>query len=88
MLDHVGETIRDRNQIRGQIRALSAEGKMSAIVLMALPDRDVHGADHSSTRCTSRSSSSTLPGYLMIAAALVLLAGGGFWLSRIIKPKF
>ena len=37
VLDHVGETIRDRNQIRRQVKALSAEGKMSAIVLMALP---------------------------------------------------
>ncbi len=37
VLDHVGETIRDRNQIRGQVRALSAEGRISALVLMALP---------------------------------------------------
>jgi tight adherence protein B len=37
VLDHLGETIRDRNQLRGQVRALSAEGRMSAIVLIALP---------------------------------------------------
>ncbi|HEX9228759.1 MAG TPA: type II secretion system F family protein [Arthrobacter sp.] len=87
VLDHVGETIRDRNQIRGQIRALSAEGKMSAIVLMALPVVMF-------TMLTmfnplyQQVFLSTLPGYLMLAAALVFLAGGGFWLSRIIKPKF
>ena len=37
VLDAVGHTIRERNQIRRQVKALSAEGKLSAIVLMALP---------------------------------------------------
>ena len=37
VLDQVGKTIRDRNEIRRQVRALSAEGRLSAIVLVALP---------------------------------------------------
>ncbi|HUG31495.1 MAG TPA: type II secretion system F family protein, partial [Acidimicrobiia bacterium] len=37
VLDNVGETIRDRNQIRRQISALSAEGRLSAIILLILP---------------------------------------------------
>lgn len=37
VLDHVGETIRERNHIRRQIRSLSAEGRLSAIVLIVLP---------------------------------------------------
>ena len=37
VLDAVGHTIRERNEIRRQVKALSAEGKLSAIVLMALP---------------------------------------------------
>ena len=37
VLDGVANTIRERNQIRGQVKALSAEGKLSAYVLMALP---------------------------------------------------
>ena len=37
VLDHVGETIRERNQIRRQVRTLSAEGRISANVLIALP---------------------------------------------------
>ena len=37
VLDGVAHTIRERNQIRGQVQALSAEGKLSAYVLMALP---------------------------------------------------
>lgn len=37
VLDQVGKTIRERNQIRGQVKALSAEGRMSAIILVLLP---------------------------------------------------
>ena len=37
VLDHVGDTIRERNQIRRQVRTLSAEGRISANVLIALP---------------------------------------------------
>ncbi|GAP54662.1 type II secretion system protein, partial [Arthrobacter sp. Hiyo6] len=37
VFDQVGETIRERSQIKGTIKALSAEGKLSAIILMALP---------------------------------------------------
>ncbi|MFD5865273.1 type II secretion system F family protein [Agromyces sp. NPDC127015] len=37
VLDQVGKTIRERNQIRRHVRALSAEGRLSAIILVALP---------------------------------------------------
>ncbi|MFC7849268.1 type II secretion system F family protein [Arthrobacter sp. NPDC057388] len=87
VLDHLGDTVRDRNQVRGQIRALSAEGRMSANVLMALPVVMFIGLTLFN-EMYSRTFTSTLPGYLMIAAAAVLLTVGGFWLSRIVKPKF
>jgi tight adherence protein B len=87
VLDHVGETIRDRNQIRRQVKALSAEGKMSAAVLMGLPvvlffALILINAQYAKTF------TSTVPGFLMLGAAAVMLTAGGFWLSRLIKPKF
>jgi tight adherence protein B len=87
VLDHLGATVRDRNQVRGQIRALSAEGRMSAVVLMALPVVMFIGLTLFN-EMYSRVFTGTLPGYAMIAAAVVLLTAGGFWLSRIVKPKF
>lgn len=87
VLDHVGETIRDRNQIRGQVRALSAEGRISALVLIALPVVMFIGLTLFNP-LYSRVFTSTLPGYLMIAGVVVLLGIGSFWLSRLIKPKF
>ena len=41
VLDRVAGTIRERNQIKRQIRTLSAEGKLSAYILMALPLADL-----------------------------------------------
>ncbi|MEQ4519378.1 type II secretion system F family protein [Pseudarthrobacter sp. B907] len=87
VLDNVGETIRDRNQLRGQVKALSAEGRMSAMVLMALPILMFIGLT-SFNPLYSRVFLTTFPGLLMILTAVVLLAVGGFWLSRLIKPKF
>lgn len=87
VLDHVGETIRDRNQIRRQVKALSAEGRMSAIVLLALPVV-MFFALLGINPTYAHTFTSTLPGYLMMAVAALMLALGSFWLSRLIKPKF
>lgn len=87
VMDTVGETIRERNQIRRQVAALSAEGKMSAYVLGALPFGvalllQIISPDH-----MARFTQSVL-GYFMLFVAFLLLALGSFWLSRIVKIKF
>lgn len=87
VLDHVGETIRDRNQVRRQVRALSAEGRMSALVLLALPVV-MFCALTLINPTYAHTFTSTLPGYLMIAATVVMLGLGSLWLSRLIKPKY
>jgi tight adherence protein B len=87
VLDHVGETIRDRNQVRGQVRALSAEGRVSAVVLMALPILMFIGLVIFNPSY-ARVFTTTFAGFAMVGAAIVLLSTGGLWLSRIIKPKY
>jgi tight adherence protein B len=87
VLDHVGETIRDRNQIRRQVKALSAEGKMSAGVLMGLPIVLFFALVLINPQY-SKTFTSTVPGYLMLGVAAVMLTAGGIWLSRLIKPKY
>jgi tight adherence protein B len=87
VLDHVGETIRDRNQIRRQVRALSAEGRISALVLVALPVvmfviLCLMNPLYATTFM------STLPGFVMIGVAALMLILGSLWLSRLVKPKF
>jgi tight adherence protein B len=87
VLDHVGETIRERSQIKGQVQALSAEGRMSAYILMALPVGMFLYLSVASPAYIGTLYSS-LTGWVLIGAGVVLLTLGGFWLSRVIKIKF
>jgi len=87
VLDRVGVTIRDRNQLRRQTQALSAEGRVSGIVLLAMPV--VLGAGLQLTA----------PGYLarltgngtglaMLAVAGVLMVVGAVWIRRVVTVRF
>ena len=87
VLDQVGHTIRERNQIRGQVRSLSAEGRISALVLMVMPF-----ALGGILMVIS-------PGYMdplvqhplglaMIAVSVVLLVVGGLWLRKVVSFRF
>ncbi|WP_442545068.1 type II secretion system F family protein [Arthrobacter sp. KN11-1C] len=87
VLDHVGETIRDRNQIRRQVKALSAEGRMSALVLLALPVV-MFIALLFINPSYANTFTSTVPGFIMLAVSAVMLSLGAWWLSRLIKPKY
>lgn len=87
ILDTVASTVRDRTRIRRQVSALSAEGRISAWVLMVLPFG--LGAMMALTNGGYLSPLySTATGLWLLAGAAVLLAVGGVWLHRIVKPTF
>jgi len=87
VLDGVANTIRERNQIRRQVKALSAEGKLSAYVLMALPF-GIAGFLMISNRPYMMKFTESLVGYCMIGASAVLLIIGGLWLRKVVSFKF
>ncbi len=87
ILDTVAGTVRDRTKIRLQVSALSAEGRLSAWVLMVLPFglgalMSVTNGDYIKPLLT------TGTGYKLMAVAAVLLTVGGLWLRKIVKPIF
>jgi len=87
VLDQVGETIRERTQIKGQVKALSAEGRLSAYILVALPIgmflyMSVVNSSYIAALYTN------VIGWVLLGVAVVLLAVGSFWLSRVVKIKF
>lgn len=87
VLDHVGETIRERAEIKGQVQALSAEGRLSAYILIALPVGMFTYLSFASPSYIGTLYGSLL-GWGMIASAVIELAVGAFWLSRVVKIKF
>lgn len=87
VLDGVSHTIRERAQLRRQVAALSAEGRLSAIVLIGLPFVIVAllmvvNPGYLSTLFTHP------VGWLMLGAAVILLAAGAFWLHKTVQIKF
>ena len=87
VFDQVGATIRERNQIRRQVRSLSAEGRLSAIVLIALPVG------------VFLFLLVTQPGYfagffinvfgiIALVVAVILLIVGSLWLMLVVRVKF
>jgi tight adherence protein B len=87
VLDAVGNTIRERNAIRRQVKALAAEGKLSAIVLMALPFGIAAFISITNRAYLARFTQSAI-GWGMLLAAVVLLVGGGLWLRKMVRIKF
>jgi tight adherence protein B len=87
VLDAVGHTIRERNAIRRQVKALSAEGKLSAIVLGALPF-GIFGFISMTNPGYVAKFTQSVAGYGMIAVAVLLMLMGGFWLKKTVAIKF
>lgn len=87
VLEQVASTIRERSEIKGQVRALSGEGKMSAYILMAMPVVVAIMISFINPGYTDVFFTEPL-GIAMLVGSLFMFAIGGFWMSRIIKIKF
>jgi tight adherence protein B len=87
VLDRVGETIRDRNRVRGQVRALTAEGRLSAIILMALPFL-VGGWMWMTNRPYVSELFVRPAGRVILTFGAVLMAVGALILKRLVRPEF
>lgn len=87
VLDTVSHTIRERNQIRRQVKALSAEGRMSGYVLMALPVGITGFLMMSNPGYLTKLTEGPI-GWAMIAQAVVMMIVGGLWLRKVVSFKF
>ncbi len=84
MLDKLSTTIRERYKLRGKIKSMTAEGRLQAIALLAMPPvmfvllllvnrtYAVKLYDH--------------PG--LIAASLISMALGAVWIRKIVNFEF
>jgi tight adherence protein B len=87
VLDGVAQTIRERNQIRRQIKALAAEGKLSAYVLVALPVGIIGFLALSNPGYLAPFTQS-LVGHALIVLAVIMMVVGGLWLRKVVSITF
>ncbi len=73
--------------IRRQIHALSAEGRMSAYILLGLPFV-IAGFIASISPDYIAELTGTTIGKIMLAGAAVLMFFGGLWIRKIVKVEF
>ncbi len=86
ILDTLAETIRGRAEVAREVRVLSAEGKLSAYILLALPI--VIAALLAVIQPSYISFFWSEPiGWLLVLAATLLVIGGWFWLKRAIRVE-
>ena len=87
VLDGVAHTIRERGQIRRQVKTLSAEGRLSAVILMALPF--VVGGFLLLINPTYLAPFVTEPiGIVLLVVAAIMLIIGGIWMRKVTEIEF
>ena len=86
VLDRVGDTIRERNELKREVQTLSAEGRMSALVLVALPFLTVAlltliNPEFMNPLYTTRG------GAIAIGISAALFAVGGVWMKIVVNVR-
>jgi tight adherence protein B len=87
ILDRVTETIRQRDRLRGQVKTLSAEGRLSGVVVGLLPP-GVFCFVYMTNREYVMEFFRQPLGIVLLAAAGFLLTVGSLWLRKLAKPVF
>ena len=86
VLSNVAATMRERERLRRQVQVLSAEGRLSAIILGALPV--VFATYLILVRPEYVGLLVTTPlGIVMVIVGLLLMVGGAFWLRKVVAVE-
>jgi tight adherence protein B len=84
ILQNVMATMREREYLRRQIRSLSAEGRLSAYVLIALPIA-IGGWLFYSSPAYMRTMYTTTSGLIMLAGSAGLIVVGTLWMRKLVR---
>jgi tight adherence protein B len=84
LLTTIANTLREREQVRRQIKVLSAEGRLSAVILVALPFVLFGYLSLINPTYIHQLTQETI-GKIMMVGALLLIGVGGLWMRKMIK---
>lgn len=86
VLGNTVDTMRERAQLRRHVRALSAEGRLSAYILVSLPIF-IGGWLFLTRRSYVRPLYTTTVGIVLLTIAVLLVAGGALWMRKLVKVE-
>jgi Flp pilus assembly protein TadB len=86
VLGHTVDTMRERSQLRRHVRGLSAEGRLSAYILVCLPIF-VGTWIFLTRRAYVRPLYTTPLGLGMLGFAAVMIVGGALWMRKLVKVE-
>jgi tight adherence protein B len=84
VLNSVAATMRERERLRRQVQVLSAEGRLSAVILGLLPVLFILYLVFARPAYLSVLVTTPL-GLIMSVVGVVLLIAGAFWLRKVVK---
>ncbi len=87
VLDNVSGTIRQRNTLRRMVRSLSAEGRVSAVILFSLPFGMLAWMKVSNPEYVDLLFSRG-GGQIALVVGVVLMVLGGLWMRKIVRVRF
>lgn len=84
LLDQVAATMRERTRMRGEVKALTAEGRASAMMLVVMVPA-LGGVMAMLNPSYMAPLFSTSGGHIMLGISAFMIGGGYFWMSRMVK---
>jgi tight adherence protein B len=83
LLDRVAETMRSRSRLKGEVKALTAEGRASAMMLVIMPPAlglVMYGANPDYMKPMFEMTA----GQIMLGVSAVMIVGGYFWMKKVV----
>lgn len=87
VLDNIVATVRDRADVMRQVRSMSAEGRLSAVILTALPFVVLVGISLLSPEYLQQLTGRPI-GLVLLAVAGLMMLTGTLWIRRLVRVEF
>jgi len=86
VLGNTVETMRERAMLKRHVRALSAEGRLSALILVSLPIF-IGGWIFLTRRSYLRPMYTSTVGIILLIIAALMIGGGALWMRKLVKVE-
>jgi tight adherence protein B len=83
LLDRVGDTMRARTRLKGEVKALTAEGRASAMMLVIMPPA-LGAVMYAANPDYMKPMFTQTAGHIMLGISAVMIVAGFFWMKKVV----